>query len=89
MNEQRRAVGKRKLIIQIPCLNEAETLALALKELPREVEGFDAVEFLVIDDGSTDGTAETARQCGVEHVVRHCTNMGGGGHLSVHAFPAG
>lgn len=66
----------RKLIIQIPCLNEAETLALALKELPRRVEGFDRVEFLVIDDGSTDGTAETARLCGVEHVVRHCTNMG-------------
>ena len=68
--------GERKLIIQIPCLNEAGTLALALKELPRKVEGFDRVEFLVIDDGSTDATAETARQCGVEHVVRHCTNMG-------------
>lgn len=65
-----------KLIIQIPCLNESETLSTALAELPREVEGFDAVEWLVIDDGSTDGTAETAQKNGVHHVVRHPVNRG-------------
>jgi glycosyltransferase involved in cell wall biosynthesis len=65
-----------KLIIQIPCLNEAETLAIALADLPREVEGFDAVEWLIIDDGSTDGTAEVARRHGVDHIVRHPVNRG-------------
>ena len=65
-----------KLIIQIPCLNEAETLAIALAELPREVEGFSTVEWLIIDDGSTDNTAEIARQNGVHHVVRHPVNRG-------------
>ncbi|MCZ6863356.1 MAG: glycosyltransferase family 2 protein [Alphaproteobacteria bacterium] len=65
-----------KLIIQIPCLNEAETLGIALKALPREVPGFDSVEWLVIDDGSTDGTAEVARALGADHVVRHTRNRG-------------
>ncbi len=65
-----------KLIIQIPCLNESETLAIALAELPREVEGFDTVEWLIIDDGSTDNTAEVARKNGVHHVVRHPVNRG-------------
>jgi len=65
-----------KLIIQIPCLNESETLAIALAELPRQVEGFDIVEWLIIDDGSTDNTAEIARQNGVHHVVRHPVNRG-------------
>ena len=65
-----------KLIIQIPCLNESETLAIALADLPREVEGFDSVEWLIIDDGSTDNTAEIARQNGVHHVVRHPVNRG-------------
>lgn len=65
-----------KLIIQIPCLNETGTLAIAINALPREVPGFDAVEWLVIDDGSTDGTAELAHQLGVDHVVRHPVNRG-------------
>ena len=60
-----------KLIIQIPCLNEAETLVAALDDLPRRVEGFDTVEWLIIDDGSTDDTAEVALDNGVDHVVRH------------------
>ena len=65
-----------KLIIQIPCLNEAETLAVALADLPREVEGFDTVEWLIIDDGSTDETVRVARENGVNHVVSHPVNRG-------------
>ncbi|NII12134.1 glycosyltransferase family 2 protein [Oleiagrimonas sp. C23AA] len=65
-----------KLIIQIPCLNESETLAIALADLPRTVEGFDTVEYLIIDDGSTDNTADVARANGVHHVVRHPVNRG-------------
>jgi len=65
-----------KLIIQIPCLNEAETLPVALADLPRRVEGFDSVEWLVIDDGSTDGTADVARAHGVDHIVRLPVNRG-------------
>jgi glycosyltransferase involved in cell wall biosynthesis len=60
-----------KLIIQIPCFNEAEHLAATVRELPVAVEGFDSVEYLVIDDGSMDNTAEVARKLGVHHVVRH------------------
>lgn len=65
-----------KLIIQVPCLNEGETLRVALAELPRTVEGFDSVEWLVIDDGSSDDTAQVAHLCGVDHVVRHSVNRG-------------
>jgi glycosyltransferase involved in cell wall biosynthesis len=65
-----------KLIIQVPCLNESGTLAVALGALPRNVAGFDCVEWLVIDDGSTDNTAELAKQLGVDHVVRHPVNRG-------------
>jgi len=65
-----------KLIIQIPCYNEAETLPIALAEIPREVKGFDRVEWLVIDDGSTDDTIKTALENGVDHVVRHTKNQG-------------
>ncbi|MBC7988361.1 MAG: glycosyltransferase family 2 protein [Luteimonas sp.] len=65
-----------KLIIQIPCLNETGTLAVAINALPRTVPGFDTVEWLVIDDGSTDGTAQLARELGVDHVVRHTVNRG-------------
>ncbi|GAA0542291.1 glycosyltransferase involved in cell wall biosynthesis [Rhizomicrobium palustre] len=59
----------KKLIIQIPCLNEAETLPQTLADLPREVDGFDRVEFLVIDDGSTDQTVAVARAQGVDHIL--------------------
>ena len=65
-----------KLVIQVPCFNEEGTLAVAINELPREVPGFDTVEWLVIDDGSSDGTATLARKLGVHHVVRHGVNRG-------------
>lgn len=65
-----------KLIIQIPCYNEAGTLAIALAALPRQVHGFDSVEWLIIDDGSTDDTVAVARANGVDHVVRHTGNQG-------------
>lgn len=65
-----------KLIIQIPCLNEERALPATLAELPRAVEGFDTVEWLVIDDGSTDGTVEVARRHGVDHVVSLAANRG-------------
>lgn len=65
-----------KLIIQIPCFNEADALPVSVAALPRSVPGCDIVEWLVIDDGSRDDTAEVARQSGVDHVVRHPTNRG-------------
>ena len=65
-----------KLIIQIPCLDEEETLPRTLADLPRRVEGFDAVEWLVVDDGSADGTVEVARGGGVDHIVRLTNNKG-------------
>ena len=72
-----------KLIIQIPCYNEAETLPLTLHELPRSLPGIDMIEYLVIDNGSTDLTAEVARQAGVQHII-HLPNKGLAG-----AFTAG
>ncbi|MEI2701011.1 MAG: glycosyltransferase family 2 protein [Baekduia sp.] len=65
-----------KLIIQIPCLNEEQTLPATIADLPREVPGFQSVEWLVIDDGSTDRTIEVARECGVDHIVRLTNNKG-------------
>jgi glycosyltransferase involved in cell wall biosynthesis len=65
-----------KLIIQIPCFNEQAQLPLTLSHLPRQIEGFDAIEWLVIDDGSTDATIEKARENGVDHIVRLTNNKG-------------
>lgn len=74
----------RKLVIQIPCYDEEAQLPKTLADLPREVEGFDSVEWLVIDDGSTDRTAEVARAHGADHVLSLPHNQGLG-----HAFMAG
>ncbi|HEY8525557.1 MAG TPA: glycosyltransferase [Acidimicrobiales bacterium] len=65
-----------KLIIQIPCLNEEAQLPVTLAALPRQVPGFDEVEWLIIDDGSTDRTIEVARECGVDHIVKLTNNKG-------------
>ena len=65
-----------KLIVQIPCLNEAATLPETLSEIPRRIEGIDEVEILIVDDGSIDGTAEVAREHGAEHVVRSTRSRG-------------
>ena len=65
-----------KLIIQIPCFNEAEQLPATLADLPRSVAGIDTVEWLIIDDGSTDATVEVARAHGVDHVVKLTNNKG-------------
>src|SRR5256884_5016568 len=65
-----------KLIIQIPCFNEAQQLPRTLQDLPRAVEGFDTVEWLVVDDGSTDETISVARAHGVDHLVRLTNHKG-------------
>jgi glycosyltransferase involved in cell wall biosynthesis len=65
-----------KLIIQIPCLDEEATLPATIGDLPRQVDGFDSVELLVVDDGSTDRTVEVAREQGVDHIVRLTNNKG-------------
>jgi glycosyltransferase involved in cell wall biosynthesis len=73
-----------KLIIQIPCFNEEDQLPATLGDLPREVPGIDEVEWLIIDDGSTDRTVDVAREHGVDHVVRLTNNKG-----LAHGFQAG
>ncbi len=65
-----------KLIIQIPCYNEAQTLRVALDHLPRKIEGIDAIEVLIINDGSTDDTVRVAREWGVNHIVSFKQNKG-------------
>lgn len=60
----------KKLIIQIPCYNEEDVLPITLQDLPRHVDGFDTVEWLVVDDGSTDGTVQVAMDYKVDHIVR-------------------
>ena len=65
-----------KLIIQIPCYNESETLPITLAALPRSVPGFDKVEWVVIDDGSTDDTIRVAKEAGADYIVRHASNQG-------------
>ena len=65
-----------KLIIQIPCYNEADTLEIALNDLPKHIEGIDAVEYLVINDGSTDNTVAVAKDWGVHYIVSFKRNKG-------------
>lgn len=65
-----------KLIIQIPCYNEAETLEVALNDLPKKLDGVDEIEYLIINDGSHDNTVEVAKRWGVHHVVNFKQNKG-------------
>lgn len=65
-----------KLIIQIPCYNEAETLEIALNDLPRHIDGIDEIEYLIINDGSDDGTEYIAKEWGVHHIVHFKRNLG-------------
>ncbi len=65
-----------KLIVQIPCHNEARTIARTISDIPRRIPGIDAVEVLIIDDGSSDGTSGAAREAGADHVIRHTQNKG-------------
>jgi glycosyltransferase involved in cell wall biosynthesis len=65
-----------KLVVQIPCLNEETTLPLVLRSIPKNIEGIDKIEVLVIDDGSTDKTVDVARAHGVKHFVHHARNQG-------------
>src|SRR6185369_694286 len=65
-----------KLVIQIPCFNEEASLPATLADLPTQIAGIDEIEVIVVDDGSSDGTAAVARNCGVRHVVRAPVNQG-------------
>lgn len=65
-----------KLIIQIPCLNEANTLAATIADLPKKIPGIDIIEYMIIDDGSTDDTVKVAKECGVHHIISHGSNRG-------------
>jgi len=65
-----------KVIVQIPCLNEAETLPLVLKDIPKKIKGADSIEVLIIDDGCTDDTVKVAKKFGVKHFVHHPYKQG-------------
>jgi len=65
-----------KLVVQIPCLNEENTLPLTIRDIPRRIEGIDKIEILVVDDGSTDRTSEVAKELGVDHIVGFSNNQG-------------
>jgi glycosyltransferase involved in cell wall biosynthesis len=65
-----------KVIVQIPCLNEAKTLPLVMADMPRKIPGVDVLEYLIIDDGCTDSTVAVAKKLGIHHVVTHTRNMG-------------
>jgi hypothetical protein len=65
-----------KLIVQIPCFNEEDTLGSTVRDIPRQIDGIDRVEILIIDDGSTDRTVSLARDLGVDHIVRNKRNLG-------------
>ena len=65
-----------KLIIQIPCYNEAETLEIALNELPKQIDGVDEIEYLIINDGSDDDTEKVALEWGVHYIVHFKRNLG-------------
>src|SRR5262245_51186582 len=65
-----------QLVIQIPCLNEEETIGLTIKELPRELPGIDRIDILIVNDGSTDDTVQAALRAGAQHVISHTTNKG-------------
>lgn len=65
-----------KLIVQIPCFNEERTLPQTVLDIPRRIEGIEAVEILIIDDGSTDRTVNVAREVGVDHIVKNTRNKG-------------
>ncbi len=65
-----------KLIIQIPCFNEEKTLPETFADLPRKIDGIDTIEYLIIDDGSSDNTIEVAEKLGIHHIIRHKHNKG-------------
>ena len=65
-----------KLLIQIPCYNEARTLETALNDLPKKLNGIDEIEYLIVNDGSLDDTVEVARRWGVHHIVSFRQNKG-------------
>jgi len=73
-----------KLIVQIPCFNEEETLSQTIQDIPRQIAGISNVEILVIDDGSTDKTMAVAKENGVDHIISHFSNKG-----LAHTFTAG